>query len=341
MFRPGPILSSTGGLRRRLLPLAVVVALLAGALPVSVAHADGQVAVLDQSFISPAGASAAVNECCRYMAQTFTAGMTGALTAVSLDVLPLSDLYLKVAIQGVTNGLPDGRVYSEVFVLGGPGGIPLSYATLDMKIDVGTVFVQAGEQYAIVVSYDGSEPGQAKGSWAGATGDNYAGGAAYATSDPSFTTWNSAGVPGLDLHFQTYVVPNVPISDLDVTYVSGAKKSKACGTFEEIYNIRNLGPDTASHVVLNAGVTDQFDVLSIADTEGRWSAPYTLAPGESLALKVVIKTTAFVPGESREGRVMAHVSVDDWPNIAIDPNEANDYSEISVRLQGRGLMSCP
>src|SRR5512133_417240 len=121
-----PLVLATREAIRQLLPCALALVLLVSLLPTGTVYAASP--VLDQSFTSPAGASAAVNECCRYVAQTFTAGMTGALTAVSLDVLPLGDLYLKVAIHGVTNDLPNDRVYSEVFVWGGPGGIPLSYA---------------------------------------------------------------------------------------------------------------------------------------------------------------------------------------------------------------------
>jgi hypothetical protein len=341
-MKGNPTRCNLGRLAHGLLPFLILASLLLGMLPFQTALAEAPTPVIDQSFTEPAGALAGINDCCRYVAQTFTAGMTGALTAVSLDVLPISDRFLKVAIHGVTNGLPNDTVYSEVFVWGGPATAPLSYATLDLKIDVGAIYVKAGRQYAIVVYYDGAPaPGQAEGNWVGAAGNYYLSGAAYATNDETFSTWTALGTQPLDLHFKTYVVPNVPVSDLRVTRVSGARRARACEVFQEIYRIKNLGPDAAHNVILAIGLTDQFDVLRIQSIPGRQPPPFTLARGQSMLIRAVIKVTAFVPMESRDGRVSAHVFTDVWPNIAIDPNEANDYYFGSVRLVSRPRTSCP
>ncbi len=326
---------------RRVLAGLTLLVLLMGLLPARGVHAAAPTPVVDQSFTDPGDSSAAINQCCRYYAQTFTAGMTGALTAVSLDVQSTSSLFLKVAIHGVTNGLPNDTILSEVFVWAGPGGVPASSAPLTLMIDVGTIYVVAGKQYAIVVNYDGTSPGQAEGNWMGAVGDHYPGGAAFAANDETFASWIPLGVPSMDLHFKTYVVPNVPVHDLSLTFTSGAAHAKACQTFEETFTIRNDGPDTATNVVLGLNVTDQFDVMSVQGIDGRQSPPLTLAPGQSVTLKAIIKVTAFVPTESRDGWFSAHVFTDVWPAIEIDPNAANDDYSGSVRLISRPRTSCP
>ncbi len=332
----------TAWTRRLLTGVAAASFLLAPALlPMGVAHADAPVPVLDQSFVSPTNASADINGSARYVAQTFTAGLTGAMTAVSLDVESTSEFSLRLSVHGVTGGLPDGTILSDVYVWG-TDGTAQSAAPLTLMIDVGTVYVQAGRQYALIVQYDGSgSPGHTEGSWIGASSDAYPIGAAYETNDETFATWTPLGTPALDLHFKTYVVPNVPVHDLSVRFDSGARRSKACQVFDEYLTIRNDGLDTASNVVLQVGVTDQFDVISVDGVDGSWSSHLTLAPGQSQSMKVTIKTTAFVPGESRDGRFYAHVASEVWPEIEIDPNAANDYYFGSVRLISKGKDTCP
>jgi hypothetical protein len=262
---------------------------------------------------------------------------------VSLDIQPASGFFLKVAIHGVTNGLPNSTIYSDVYVWDPASGVPLSSAPLTLMIDVGQVYVVAGQQYAIVVDYEGSGgPGNGGGSWVGAPGNGYAGGAAYQTNDEGFANWGSIGEAQLDLHFRTYVVPNVPVSDLAVSYVSGARHAKACQLFDVTYRVENLGPDVAQHVTLSIGVTDQFDVMSIDGHPLGDSQPdLTLAPGESVELTGTVKVTAFVPTESRDGMVSAHAWSEVWPDIAIDLNENNDYYFGSVRLISKGRQGCP
>ncbi len=321
----------------RLLTCALVLALLLAQLPVRSARADAPVPVLDQSFTSPTNAAAEINGPTRYVAQTFTAGLTGALTAVSLDVQSTSAYSLRLQVHDVTNGLPNATILSDVYVWS--GGAVQSAAPLTLLIDVGTLYVQAGHQYALVVQYDGTgSPGHAEGSWLGASGDAYSAGGAFQTNDESFIDWTP--LP-LDLHFKTYVVPNVPVHDLSVTFDGGAKHSKACQVFDEFFTVRNDGPDAASNVLLHINITDQFDLVSITALDGSpWPAAQ-LAAGESRALKVTLKTTAFVPGESRDGRFTATAISEVWPAIELDPNAANDAYFGSVRLVSKGRDSCP
>src|SRR5512142_3089460 len=163
---------------------------------------------------------------------------------------------------------------------------------------------------------------------------------------PASAVHASAPPPVLDQSFITAggsgsaISATVPVSDLSVTRKRGAKSATACHEFFEIYTIKNNGPDTAERVVLGIGITDQFDQVSVKSFPGGESGPFTLKPGESIDIKAVIKVTAFVPGESREGRVSARVFMDSYPNITIDPNSANDYTESLVYLRGRQVMTC-
>ncbi len=321
----------------RLLTSALIVAVLVALLPVHIARADAPVPVLDQSFVSPNDAAAEINGPTRYVAQTFTAGLTGALTAVSLDVQSTSAFSLRLQIHDVTNGLPNATILSDVYVW--DGGAVQSAAPLSLLIDVGTIYVQAGHQYALVAQYDGSgAPGHAEGSWQGASGNAYPAGGAFQTNDESFVDWTPLS---LDLHFKTYVVPNVPVHDLSVTFNGGAKHAKSCQVFDEYVTVRNDGPDAASNVLLHINITDQFDLVSITALDGSpWPAAQ-LAAGESRALKVTLKTTAFGPGETRDGRFSATVVSEVWPSIELDPNAANDAYFGFVRLIAKPRDGCP
>ena len=60
---------------------------------------------------------ASINECCRYVAQTFTAGISGALAGVNLRIEnggTARTSRLRVAIRRVANGLPTTDVLDEV-----------------------------------------------------------------------------------------------------------------------------------------------------------------------------------------------------------------------------------
>lgn len=61
--------------------------------------------VVDQSFTSPNNLGAAINECCAFVAQTFTAGLSGTLAGVNINVIPSenSPFALHVAIDTVTS----------------------------------------------------------------------------------------------------------------------------------------------------------------------------------------------------------------------------------------------
>ena len=148
--------------------------LLAGAVA---SHPAGAQSYLpDQSFAAPYNEGANINEGFKYVAQTFTAGMSGTLGAVSLDIMKFgSPLPLDVQIRRVVNGLPDATVLGDAVVVSGAPTLaePLTFTQV--------VPMTAGTQYAIVVSYLGAPPvgpGQAEGDWRGTAGatDYYPGG---------------------------------------------------------------------------------------------------------------------------------------------------------------------
>ena len=157
--------------------------------------------VVDQSFTAGFNAGLNINECCAFIAQTFTAGVSGTLGGVSVEVRAITNsmLPLHVAIRTVRNGVPTSTV------LGGTdlnSSAPLSSIIRFLQ----NIAIEKGQQYAIVVNYLRGPPpgaGQAQGIWDGATGNLYTRGAAYASVDG--TSWSL--VPNVDAFFKTYMLP--------------------------------------------------------------------------------------------------------------------------------------
>lgn len=171
-------------------------------------------APVDQSFTSPHNLTAVFNDCCKFIAQTFTAGRSGTLAGVNISVAssrPPMSFPLHVAIRTVTpSGAPSPTILGETTIAS--GSAPLSLLIQFPQ----TIPVEAGVQYAIVVNYDNAPPptpGQALGGWAGASGGNpYPGGSFYFSYRDGLS-WIHAG--GGDLHFRTYVSDSFEVS-LDV-----------------------------------------------------------------------------------------------------------------------------
>ena len=167
------------------------------------AHAD----TLDQSNTAVGSLQAEVNEGVLFVAQTFTAGITGDLTRVQIELLSqpqhgqigeISPFSIDVQIRGVSNGMPTTNVLSSVIL---PPGNYLLGTFIDFSQPA---FVTAGDQYAISVNYIGAPPigiGQGQGSWNGTTGDAYPKGGSCGSVDG--LAWSCAD--NEDLAFQTYV----------------------------------------------------------------------------------------------------------------------------------------
>ena len=158
--------------------------------------------VIDQSFTSQTNFGGNINECCKFVAQTFTAGLTGTLAGINLDVTSGSSFPLHVAIRTVTaSGIPSPTILGETTL--GSSSAPLSLLVTFPQ----TINIIAGVQYAIVVNYEGAPPPgpfQFQGIWSGTVGDFYPGGRGYASVSDGIS-WFQLVLPDGDLHFQTYV----------------------------------------------------------------------------------------------------------------------------------------
>ncbi|MCG8417346.1 MAG: hypothetical protein MJE77_05310 [Proteobacteria bacterium] len=160
--------------------------------------------VVDQSFVGAVNAGSNINECCRYIAQTFTAGLTGKLIGVNIDVHSPwnSPLPLRISIRPTINGRPAAAILGEVV-------LDAAEAALDFYIEFPEPISIIDEQrYAIVVDYVGAPPtggGQAQGIWRGATGNPYPRGDMFA-SRADGVTWGYKSEE-VDQRFQTHVVP--------------------------------------------------------------------------------------------------------------------------------------
>lgn len=162
--------------------------------------------VLDQSYTEPDGVGAAINEGCRYIAQTFTAGLTGTLTGVNVDILSRRDAPpLRITIRHAMNDRPQGaplgiryQAQRRVRLFGSP----IAFSE--------EISVVAGQRYAIQVNYGGAELGSGwLGSWAGGAGNGYLGGRKLGGDCPTYggTGFWHAEDPFVDLHFRTFVDP--------------------------------------------------------------------------------------------------------------------------------------
>ena len=182
------------------------------ALPLCVVSSGFAQAIVDQSFTPPAsygGYDSAIDGCCAFIAQTYTAGLTGTLAGVSISVETQGTYPLHVAIRTVKSGIPTSTVLGDVIL---SANSPQLKDLIEFRQLIPQV---AGLQYAIVVSYlDAPPPGQLAagvGNWDGATsltyGSLYAGGDMFGSVDG--VSWGpkpSGPVVG-DLFFKTYVSP--------------------------------------------------------------------------------------------------------------------------------------
>jgi hypothetical protein len=133
-----------------------------------------------------------------WMAQTFTAGMTGQLDHVSLATY----LYAgsgTVAVQSVSGAFPAGTTLGTMFFSGGLGGYKQFH-------DFGftpSISIQAGSQYAIVVKMAAGRGSYL--TWYDSHGSaDYSGGQLYIGS--STTPWKTDPLYGAEFAFQTWMI---------------------------------------------------------------------------------------------------------------------------------------
>lgn len=114
--------------RTRSLPNLTCAVLLASAVMVTPAQAAP---IVDQSFTSGSDLGASINDCWVFVAQTFTAGVTGTLAGVNIDVLGFDPALfpLDVAIRAVSGNVPF-RTYVDSSRVPEPGSLVLLVAGL-------------------------------------------------------------------------------------------------------------------------------------------------------------------------------------------------------------------
>lgn len=155
---------------------------------------------LDQSYTPGTNLGANINACCAFIGQTYTAGITGTLGGVSLDVnsFEATDVYnLHVAIRAVSGGLPTSTILGEVTLSSDASGLS------QIVVFPQSIPQVAGVQYAIVVDYPGASAGGNQGVWYGTTGNGYTRGDLVSSSDG--TSFSFTGQNNYDVHFKTYV----------------------------------------------------------------------------------------------------------------------------------------
>jgi len=161
---------------------------------------------LDQSFTPPFNLSVGIDECCAFVAQTYTAGKTGTLAGVSVDVISTSAFRLHVAIRTVAGGLPTTTVLGDVTLSSNASGLS------QIIVFPQSIPQVTGVQYAIVVNYAGTPPegpGQDQGSWLGNTGNGYAGGGLFFSSHGGSSFFSISH--DSDLHFRTFVSSTITV----------------------------------------------------------------------------------------------------------------------------------
>jgi hypothetical protein len=165
--------------------------------------------VLDQSFTEPNNAAAFINEAAPFVAQVYTAGVSGTLASISVDVSSSDNFPLRVSIRAVAGGLPTAVVLGETLLASSSAALSESIA-FDERIEQ-----ISGQQYAIVLDYPGQpSPAILTNRWSGASGNAYAPGSLALSLDG--VNWFIEMPATVDLHFQTVVnaLPEAPVAAL-------------------------------------------------------------------------------------------------------------------------------
>jgi hypothetical protein len=161
---------------------------------------------LDQSFTTPSDLSAGLYGLPVFEAQSYTAGISGTLQGVAINVIAVNPtLRARIQIETASGGVPTNVVLGTARA--NPGNL-----SINTVIPFSTPIPQvAGQQYAIVVDYPEAPPFEdgiiEAADWIGATGNAYAAGTLSSSFDGG-ATWQSFAAEGFDCHFQTFVIPN-------------------------------------------------------------------------------------------------------------------------------------
>ncbi len=203
--------------------------------------AAAQADTLDQSQTDTSGAALAIigpssaNYGPQSVAQTFTAGLSGALDRVQLYVANNTSSNsdpLTVQITDTSSGAPGSTVLATTTIA--PGAVsssPGGWVEADFSA---APFVSAGSQYAIVAYASGSDFYK----WYYASSNDYPGGDPYYDSASPPTTWTSA--PSYDFAFRTYV--QGPVAGLSPSGLPFGTQPQATVSAPQTVTITNNGP---------------------------------------------------------------------------------------------------
>jgi hypothetical protein len=186
-----------GHARRSVRRLVVAVTAFTAAVALT-GVAAASTGTLDQSFTRSGNLSEVISSVCPYAGQTFTAGRTGTLTGVELDVFGFVPNLLNVQFRTVTDtGIPSNTILGHIT-------LPSNSSVLGQMVTFPQrIHITAGRQYAIVAHYEGSIDAYYDGGlWNGGTENAYASGAMVVHCINAGWRTNH---DGWDLHFQDYV----------------------------------------------------------------------------------------------------------------------------------------
>jgi hypothetical protein len=158
-------------------------------------------------------------------AQTFTAGISGGLDQVDLNLAQqiaghsAPTTPLTVEIRNVSGGLPGGSVLGTQSIA--PATPPVYPANGFVPVNFSpTVPIVAGTQYAIVASTTGGSSGEY--GWYGAGGDTYMRGDPFFQQPPGTGPWTMPAT--LDLSFRTYVAASTTPTGQRAAALASCKK---------------------------------------------------------------------------------------------------------------------
>jgi hypothetical protein len=197
--------SGRGSGLRNLLAASCVAALML----CSPAEAALPAPAVDQSYTTRTTdlVATAINDCCAYVAQTFTAGRDGLLAGVNVDVqlAQAPDAPLRVSLRNVEGGVPGEKVLATTVLPS--ANLPLSQLVTFPQ----TVEIRAGVKYAIVVNLEDPVP-LTQGTWYGGADNPYPSGDSCLKYKPGISDgeWFCYGAGGFDVFFRTYLTPLVP-----------------------------------------------------------------------------------------------------------------------------------
>jgi uncharacterized repeat protein (TIGR01451 family) len=298
---------------------------------------------LDQRNAGPGNVF--IGACEIRVAQTFTAGLTGALDTVEMVGGGSNESGdLVVTIEG-TDSLANPGAPDDSDVLATE---TIAEGNIASSGDVQTIVfgdpatVQAGTKYAIVIAAPGcvdDQLGNNGFSFAALSGDPYAGGAVCS----SYPAW-SCGGSGADFVFATYVttVPAPPSADVRVT-VSGPASAPEGAQVTYLITVSNVGPDTAHNVVLTDPVPSGSKFVGITTTQGTCGKPSKgaiscslgdLAKDDSAGSTLTVKLTVKA-GSNVTDLATAYSTANGSGPATADPDTSNNWTSLTTSVTAK------